>query len=294
MVDDVRRKLRWCALECGADCIQNRHHRVCQRFAHLIRVQHHVLWQTVHQVASLDFHRLFILVRISRANLNLDVLSGAVTDEQVIFFLNILDDCRIKFVSAHSDRTGSNDAAQRNHCALAGAAADIDDHAAGCLCYRQSGTDCCCHRLFDDGNMASTCLQRSLLNRSAFYCGNAGWNTDDHTRTGKDGVVARFFDENLEHTCGDVKVRNDAILQRSYCNDRTRGPADNILGLLADIFYGIISGIHRYDRWLTHDDALTLHKYQGICGTQIDSNIFSEHNFSSCQSQRRTLFPHLL
>src|SRR5699024_2307592 len=96
VVDNIRRQLRWSSLQGGTDGVEHRHHRICQSLAHLVRMQHHVLWQTVYQVSALDFHRLFVLIWISRADFDLDTLCGAVTDQEVVFFLDILNDGRVE------------------------------------------------------------------------------------------------------------------------------------------------------------------------------------------------------
>ena len=143
--------------------------------------------------------------------------------------------------------------------------------------------------------MACACLQRSLFYRAALNSSDTGWDTDDHARTGKDGIVAGFLDKNLQHTCGDVKVRNNTVLERTNCYDRARCSADNILCFLTHIFDGIISGIHCNHRWLSHDDSFSFHEYQCIGCTQINADVFSKHNlFSSCQNfkqlRRSSLF----
>ena len=174
-------------------------------------MQHHVLWQTINQVSSLDFHWLLIFIWICRTDLNLDVFRSAVTDKKVVFFLYILNNCRVKLIAAHSYRTGSNDTAQRDNCNFAGTAADINDHASGSFCNWKTCTDCCSHWLFNDCNGTCACFQGCFLNCTALNCGNAGWNADNHARTCKNRVVACFFDEDLQHACGNIKVSDNAV-----------------------------------------------------------------------------------
>ena len=65
---------------------------------------------------------------------------------------NVRNNRIIHFVAADSDRAGINNTAERNNRHLGGAAADVNNHAAGWLRHRQSGADCRRHRFFDQAN----------------------------------------------------------------------------------------------------------------------------------------------
>lgn len=204
------------------------------------------------------------------------LLSGALTDEQVVLLLDVLDDEIVELVAADPNRTGRYNAAQRDHSHLAGAAADVHDHAAHGLGNRKPGTDGSCHRLLDDGNLPGAGLDGGLPDSAALHRSYPRRNADNHIRAGEEGAVGDLLDEDLEHVGSDIKVGNDTILERTHCHDRTGCTTDDILGLLAHIADGIGAGIHRHHRRLPQNNALAPHEYQCVGGSQVNAYIFSE------------------
>ena len=83
VVDDVCRKLRRGLFQGALDGIHNRGQRIGQRLPDLLRVDVDVLGQAIGQVAALDGDGLLVVVGVGRTDLDLDLLSGALTDEQV-------------------------------------------------------------------------------------------------------------------------------------------------------------------------------------------------------------------
>ena len=106
--------------------------------------------------------------------------------------------------------------------------------------------------------MACAGFHGSFLNRTAFYLRYAGGNADNNSRSCKNGVVENLFDEYLEHTCGNVKIGDNAVFKRTDGYDRAGGASDDILCLLSDIADGVGAGIHRNNGRLAHDYALAL------------------------------------
>ena len=236
-------------------------------------MHHDVLGQAVHKVAPLDLHGQLRVQCIGGADLDLDLLGGALTDEQVVLALNESNDGLIEHITSHAHTAGSYDTAQRDDCDLRRAAADIHDHAAGGLADGQACTDGSSHGLFNDRHLTGTGLQGSLAHCAALHLGNTGGDADDHPGTGEHAIAAGLFEEVLQHICGDVEISDDAVLQGTHRHDTAGGTADDSLCLATHAAHLVGLGVHRHDRGLTHDDALALHVDQSIGSTQINANV---------------------
>ena len=83
--------------------------------------------------------------------------------------------------------------------------------------------------------------------------------------------------EFLKHGCGQVKVGDDAFLQRTHSHDGSGRTADDLLCFLTDISCLFGSCIDSHNGRLTQNDALAPHIHQCIGGTQIDTDILRKH-----------------
>ena len=237
-------------------------------------MDHDVLGQAVHEVAALDLHSQLGVQHIGRADLDLDLLGGALTDEQVVFALDEGDDGLIEHITGHAHAAGCHDAAQRDDSDLCRTAADVHDHAAGRLADGQARTNCSCHRLFNDGHLTGAGLQGRFAHSAALHLGDAGGDADDHAGAGEHTVAASLLEEVFQHIGGNIEVRDHAVLQGAHCHDAAGGTADDSLCLAAHTAHFIGLGVHCHHRRLAHDDALALHIHQGIGSTQINAYIF--------------------
>ena len=273
VVDDVGAQFRRGALQRLLDGAGDLHQALQQSLAHILGVNDDVLGQAVHQIAALDLHGHFGVQGVSRADLDLDLLGSALTDEQVVLALDERDDGLVEHVACHPDAAGCHDAAQRDDSDLGRAAADVHDHTAGGLADGQACTDGRSHGLLDDGDLTGTGLQGRLTHRTALDFRHAGRDADDHAGAGEHAVAAGLLEEVLQHIGGDVKVGDDAVLQGADSHDAAGGAADDGLSLSAHAAHFVVLGVHGHDRGFTHDDALALHVNEGIGSTEIDTNI---------------------
>ena len=67
-----------------------------------------VLGQAVHEVAALDLEGHLGVHRVGRADLDLDLLGGALTDEEVILALDEGDDGLVEHIAGHPDAAGGD------------------------------------------------------------------------------------------------------------------------------------------------------------------------------------------
>ena len=87
---------------------------------------------------------------IGGAELHLDLLCGALADEEVVLALDIGNDRFVHLVAGHADGAGVDDAGEGDDGDVGGAAADVDDHISARLGDGQAGADGGDHGLFDE------------------------------------------------------------------------------------------------------------------------------------------------
>src|SRR6516225_8665261 len=129
----------------------NRFH---QGFANLFVGDLDYLRNSGHQVSALDFHGLDLVAWVGGTYSDFDQLGGALTNQQIVFALDVLDYRFVHFVAGHTYRAGENDACQRNYGDFGGPSADIDNHVSGRFGDWQAGTNRRGHWLLDQVNLA--------------------------------------------------------------------------------------------------------------------------------------------
>src|SRR5208337_3671092 len=129
------------AFERHADGIHDGRNAFTERFADFAVVYCDRLGYAFDQVAAFDFHGQRLVERISGADFHLDLLGGALAHQQVIFALEVVHDGLIHLVAGHAHGTRINDAAERNHRDVGGAAPDVDNHVAARLSDGQPRAD---------------------------------------------------------------------------------------------------------------------------------------------------------
>ena len=88
----------------------------------------------------------------------------------------------VELVAADADGLADDDAAERDDGDLAGAAADVDDHAAGRLGHRQAGADGGRHGLLDERRPARAGRVGGLFDGALLDAGDAAGHADDDAR----------------------------------------------------------------------------------------------------------------
>src|SRR5712692_437874 len=127
LVDHIRRQL-WRsllqhALHCGDDLLENRVHRL----GDLVAADGDGARQAGDEVATADLHRELGVHRHGRADLDLHVLGGALADHQVVPLAHEVRDRLVELVACGAHAARDNDAAERDHRDLRGAATDADE-----------------------------------------------------------------------------------------------------------------------------------------------------------------------
>ena len=111
------------------------------------------LRQAAHEVAAAHLGLPLVVDRERRADRELDLLGGALADRDAVLAAHVawIAASMSKRPDAHGFER--DDAAERDHRDLGGAAADVDDHVAERLVDRQRRADRRGHRLLDAGSV---------------------------------------------------------------------------------------------------------------------------------------------
>src|SRR5919109_3151494 len=271
-VHDVGGQLGRRAVERLLDRVDDLHERLLERRAHLLGREHDGLRQPGDEVAAADLGLHLLFQRVRGADLELDLLGGLLADQELVLLLDVVDDRLVELVAADADRLRDDDAAERDHGHLGGAAADIDDHVAGRLPHRQAGADRGGHRLLDQARLARAGRQARLLDRALLHPGHARGHADHHARM-RPAVLVHLLDEVAQHLLGDVEVGDDAVLQRPDGLDRPGRAAEHALGLDADGVHLAGARVDRHDRWLGQHDAAPADVHERVGGAEVYGHV---------------------
>src|SRR5687768_4398328 len=150
LVHDVGHQLGRRLLDGLLDCLDDLHDRRLQRLADLVLADLDAARQAGEKVTAAEGRgALLLLRRVRRSDGDLDVLGRSLPHEQVVLAARETDDVSVHLVATDAHAARYHDPAQADDGDLGGAAADVDDEAAGRLADRKPGTDRRGHRLLD-------------------------------------------------------------------------------------------------------------------------------------------------
>src|SRR5580658_10504994 len=266
-VTDIGAEFRRGTLQGHADGIENGRNTFRKCFTDLAVINGDGLGHAFDQVASFDLHGQRLVQRIGRPNVDLDLLCGALTDEQVVLTLEVIHDRFVHLVAGHADGTGIDDAGERDDGDIRGAAADIHHHVAAGFSNRQACADGSDHGLFDQEHLACLGAISGVFHRPLLHLRDLRRHPNHDPRVHQHLAVVRLLDEVVQHLFGDFEVGNDAVFHRLDGDDIPRSAAEHLLGFFANRlhFAGIL--VNSDDGGLIDDDALTARIHQGVRGS---------------------------
>ena len=166
-----------------------------------------------------------------------------------------------------------DDATERDHRDLAGAAADVDDHVAERLVDRQRRADRGRHRLLDEEGLARR--RRAGPPRARPRCST--WviadGTQMSTRAALEAGDARALEQHPDQALGDLEVGDRAAAQRPDRDDVARRAADHLPRVVPEREHLVGAAVHGDDRRLVEDDALAARVHEGVRGAEVDGEV---------------------
>src|SRR5690606_32879219 len=269
-VHDIRCELRRRDLQRAAPRVHNLLDRFLDRLTNFRGVHTDGLRDPGDEVTTLDLHLALLTDRKCGADLDLDLLRGRLTDQQVVVLAHELNDRDVQFITTRSDGGVAHDARQGDDRDLGGATADVDHHVAGRRIDRQPDSDGRCHRLGDHEHLLGPGTERAVTHCKLLDFRDPAGNTDDDARLHLEQVI--LDDERQEvaqHLLGDVEVGDHAVLHRTHRDDCLGCSPEHALGLEADALDLLRFAIDRHHRGLVEHDSLALYIDEGVRGTEI-------------------------
>ena len=127
----------------------------------------------------------------------------------------ILHDGVVHLVAGDAHRARVDDAGQRNHRHVRGAAADIHHHVARGLGDRQAGADRRHHGLLHQVNFARLGAICGVDHGALFHLRDLAGHADDDSRVHQHLAPVRLLNEVVQHALGDFEVGDDAVFHRA-------------------------------------------------------------------------------
>src|SRR5690242_16547002 len=125
-----------------------------------------------------------------------------------------------------------DDATERDHSYLGGAAADVHDHRAYRLLNREAGAYGRGHGLLDGVSFPGPGVDGGVVRGAALHLGDSRGDADHHAGLGgHDALRVYFMDEVLEHRLDHIKVGDDAVFEGANGDDVAGSLADHSFGL---------------------------------------------------------------
>ena len=225
--------------------------------------------------AAAHFHRVHRLAVAGGAQRLLDVLGGPLADEQPVASAHEADDRLVHVVAGGADGAGVDHAAERDHGDVGGAAADVDDHAAGGFGDRQPGADGRGHRLVDEVHFAGLGPIRAVDDRPALHLGDARRDADDEAGASPGDAALRLSDEVAQQPLGGLEIGDHAVAQRPDRGDVGRGAAQHRVRRVPDRLGLVALRVDGDDGRLVDDDAAPRREHDGVRRTEVDCEVAS-------------------
>ena len=225
-----------------------------------------------HLVGQLLFHRE------GAADGDLQLLGGAVADDDVVAALDVVGDGVVEAVAGDADGLGDDDAVHRDDGGLGPAAADVDDHVALGDVDGDARADGGGERLGDDvGGAAGARGLGGVLHGALLDAGDAGGDADHDLGLDEREAADDAPDEVAEHRLGRDVVGDDALAHRADDLDGAGGAAEHVAGFLADGDDGVVALGDGDDGGLVGDDAAALDVHEDVGGAEVDADALTEH-----------------
>ena len=118
----------------------------------------------------------------------------------------------VKIISGNFNGSAYYSTSQRDYCDIRGTSTDIYDHISTWLRNVNSGSNGCCNRFFDNGNLSCTCGISGILYRLLFYfCGTTRYTDTDSRFSSEEVLTYCLLNEIFYHLFRDGIIRNNTL-----------------------------------------------------------------------------------
>src|SRR5947208_5955844 len=233
-------------------------------------------------VAAADLVGELLLEGQGAADGDLQLLGGAVADDDVVAALDVVGDGVVEAVAGDADALGDDDAVHRDDGGFGAAAADVDNHVALRDVDGDAGADGGGQRFGDDvGGTAGTGGLSGVLDGALLDAGDAGGHADHDLGPDAGDAADDAGDEVAEHGLGGDVVGDDALAHRADDLDGAGGAAEHVAGFLADGDERVVALGDGDDGGLVDDDAAALDVDEAVGGAEVYADALTEHGYSA-------------
>src|SRR5690606_788861 len=269
-IHDIRGELRRRDLQRTTHTVNDLLDRLLDCLTNLRGVHTNGFRNTRNQVAALYLHLALLANRERRSDLDLDLLSRGLTDEQVVVLAHELHDRDVQLIATRANRRVAHDTRERDHRDLRGTATDVNHHVAGRRVDRQPDSNGSSHRFGNHEHFLGSGSKRAVPHGALLHLGDAARHADDHARLHLEQVI--LDDERQEvaqHLLGHVEVGNNAVLHWPN-RDHTLGrAAQHTLRLQPNALDLLGLAIHRDNGRLVEHDSLAFYIDESIGSAEI-------------------------
>src|SRR5580698_3600271 len=263
-VADVGGELGGRTFERHSDGVHDGRNAFAEGLANFAVVYGDGLGHTFNQITALDFHGQRLVERVGGADFHLNLLGSALTDQEVIFPLEVIHDGLIHLIAGHANGARINDSAKRDDCDVGSAAANVDDHVAAGLSDWQTRANGGHHGLLHQVNFTRLGAIGGIHDGPLFNLRDFRGYADHDSRMHEHLAVMRFLDEVVQHLFRDFEIGDDSIFHRLDRHDVAGRAPQHFFGFFADglDFVGVL--VQGNDRGFVDDDALTARIHQCV------------------------------
>src|SRR5438093_10577728 len=233
-------------------------------------------------VAAADLVGELLLEGEGAADSDLQLLGGAVANDDVVAALDVIGDGVVEAVAGDADTFGDDDAVHGDDGGFGAAAADVDDHVALRDVHGDARADGSGQRFGDDvGGTAGACGLGGVLDGALLDAGDAGGHADHDLRLDEGDAADDAGDEVAEHGLGGDVVGDDALAHGADHLDGAGGAAEHGAGLLADGDDGVVALGDGDDGGFVDDDAAAFDIDEAVGGAEVYADALTEHGYSA-------------
>ena len=269
----VTGQLRWRLVQSGLHRVNDRRHGDFYGLTDFLAGHHDGLGQARNQVTTADLGVWLVRNRERRSNQHLNFLSRALTEQQRVLLLDVLNNRQVECISTHTNGLRRDNAAQRNHRNFSGSTTDVDHHVASGLVDWKSGANRSSHRLFNDVHLARTGGIPSVFDCALFHTGDARGYTDNDAGLGQVAAGVHLLNEVTQHALSGIEVSDHTVFEWANRHDVAWGAADHLLGFKTHREHATRGLVNGNNGWLVQNHTTTADVHQGVSGTQVNGHV---------------------
>jgi hypothetical protein len=206
-----------------------------------------------------------------RAQLNLNPLGGALTDQELVPPPHVSCDGGVHFISGYRYRPTMHPVRKRNDGNIGDACANIDNHMASRFLNGKTSPLCGGEHLVGQEHLLGSCISQGLEYRKPPHFGQLAWDRRGYLQAAKTKISARLRQKAMKHAFADSQVGDDPTTDRLYGAELPWCATESGPRLGSRSFDLASAGANRHEGWLFDRDALPMDVDESVRCAQVES-----------------------